>query len=249
MKLSEHLTAPSSHCRDGFVNTRWTLIRCAGVGDSGQVTQALEELCRIYWSPVYGYIRRRGHQHADAQDLTQSFFSQLMARQPFDRLTPERGRFRAYLLQSVKNFLANEHRRAGRQKRGGDCKHFSFEWSEAESLHEAGLMDRLSPDAFFDRALAIRLLEQVLARLQAEHTCPDDASAFRLMLSFLTGDGEELSYEELADRLQIKPGAARTQVCRLRARYRELLAQEVARTCDPEFFDEEWRVLMEAFAH
>jgi len=240
--------APASANDNGFVNTRWTLIRWAGGEDSGRASQALEELCTKYWPPVYGYIRKRGHQEADAQNLTQDFFCQFLGSNPFNRLSPERGRFRAYLLQSAKYFLANEHKRAGRQKRGGGVHHLPIDWSEAEERYAAEASDSQSPEKYFDQALAIRLLEVVLERLAAEYSTGPEAAEFALLRPYLTLGESEAPYEGLAARLKITSGTARTKVNRLRARFRELLRQEVARTCEPEFLDEELQALRCALA-
>jgi RNA polymerase sigma-70 factor (ECF subfamily) len=247
---------------DPFARTRWTLIRQAGGENSALALQALDELCRIYWFPVYGYIRRRGNQHSDAQDLTQDFLVHFLKGERCRQALPEYGRFRALLMAAMKNFLKNEHRRAQRQKRGGGQIHFPVEWLAAKKKYEAEAADHLTPEHYFDWAVAIRLLEQVMDRLAQEyHRAPASSQPraikkhqqklkeFELLKTHLgVGEAAEIPYATIAAELGITKGSARTKVNRLRKRFHALLREELARICAPEFLEDEWQALLQALS-
>ena len=236
---------------DPFSPTRWTLIRQAGGGNSADAQQALNELCGIYWYPIYGYIRRRGAQHSDAQDLTQSFLAHFMKGELCSRATPAKGRFRALLMEAMKNFLNNDYRRSRRQKRGGGQAHIPIDWLAAQEKYEADAADHLTPDVYFDRALAIRLLEMVMGRLAEDHLGKQPGREggpleFDLLKTHLAGDQEAIPYATIAAKLGITEGNARIKVRRLRERFSALFREELSRICDPEFFEDEWQALQQA---
>ena len=242
---STHANATSG--ADYFLTTRWTLVRTAGRDDSPQAAEALEKLCQAYWYPIYVFVRRRGREHADAQDLTQAFFTQFLQLNPLSRLSQEQGRFRSYLRASVKNFLANEFKHAARQKRGGGATHLSIDWQVAAEQYETELVDSLSPDRHFDRAWVTTLLERVLHRLGEECARKDKSPEFEQLKPYLSDGTGEASYAVIAQALGISNGSARVKVCRLRQRYQQLLLEEVAQTCDPEACRDEIEALMRAF--
>ena len=227
---------------DLFATTRWTLVMAAG---EAQAAGALEELCAVYWYPVYAYIRRRGRSKEDAEDLTQGFFASLLARGDLGGLRQENGRFRAFLLAAMKHFLANDHDKRQRLKRGGGAVHLALDWQKADARFCLADESALSPDAAYDREWATALLERVLVRMEAE---ADDPRRFQNLRPVLSFDRERIPYATAAAALGIDEGAVRVAVHRLRGRYRRRLRVEISRTlATPDQVDEELRVLMSAF--
>jgi RNA polymerase sigma-70 factor (ECF subfamily) len=245
--MSSANTTP--HAGDaGFVTTRWTNVLAAGRKSSPQADLALEELCRVYWYPLYAYVRRHGHSKEDAEDLTQAFFERFLQKNYLEGLSSERGRFRAFLLASLKHFLANEWDRAGCQKRGAHATHLSLDWRDADTRYQLDLRDDLAPDKLYDRAWAVALLERVVARLGGECAAEGKAEAFAQLKPLLMADKSAISYPQAAASLGISEEAARVAVHRLRRRYRELLRDEIAQTlAEPAQVEEEMRALFAAF--
>ncbi|MEK7950717.1 RNA polymerase sigma factor [Luteolibacter soli] len=222
-----------------FATTRWTMVMTAG--QSGGA--ALGELCESYWFPVYAYVRRRGHMKEDAEDLTQGFFASLLARGDIAGLRRENGKFRAFLLAAMKHYLANDHDKHQRLKRGGGAPHLSLDWQQADLRFRVADENSLPPDAAYDREWATALLERVLETMAAESD-----ERFVHLKSYLSLEREQIPYSTAAAALGLEEGAVRVAVHRLRKRYRQLLRQEIARTlAEPELVDEELRSLMEAF--
>lgn len=243
------MTTGNSH--DFFATTHWTMVLKAGSSpdaDSVRDAQAaLEELCRIYWFPLYAYVRRRGYAKADAEDLTQGFFVQLLRHQDFSRLQAERGRFRAFLLAALKNYLANEYDRAHRQKRGGSVAPLSLDYESAAVKFKVA-DNTASPDKTFDREWALALLECVLERLRCEWTAKAQQALFEALKDFLTVEKNEVSYSTVATQIGVDEATLRVQTHRLRKRYRELLKDEIAQTLTaPTMVTEELQTLMRAF--
>lgn len=230
---------------DGFfATTRWTVVRAAGASVAG----ALESLCTAYWFPLYAYVRRRGFSKEDAEDLTQAFFAKLLERRDFAGLKQENGRFRAFLLAALKNFLANERDRAGRLKRGGNISHFSLDWQSANTQFQIADIASRGPDEAFDREWALALLERVMVQLRDESTVAGRAERFEQLKRFLAVGKGEIPYALAASELLMDAGTLRVAIYRLRKRYRELLKQEVADTLsDPAMVEEELAVLLRAF--
>lgn len=244
----ERTNQPGSTSGDAFVTTRWTTVIAAGRKSSPQADVALEELCRVYWYPLYAYVRRHGHSKEDAEDLTQAFFERFLQKNYLEGLSSERGRFRAFLLASLKHFLANEWDRAGRQKRGAHATHLSLDWRDADTRYQLNLRDDLSPDKLYDRAWAVALLERVVGRLHDECAADGKAACFTQLKPLLMADRSAISYPQAAAALGISEDAARVAVHRLRRRYRALLREEVAETlADPAQVEEEMRALFAAF--
>lgn len=210
--------------------------------------QALEQLCQAYWFPLYAYARRRGHAHEDAQDLTQSFFERFLQRGYFARAERERGRFRTFLLTSLKRFLAEEWRRANRQKRGGAVTFVPFASQDAENRYSCEPCDQLSPDLLYDLRWAGVLLERVLARLRKDYESTGRSEVYCQLQRFLWGREAEISYGEMSEQLGMNVGAVKVAIHRLRHRYRDLLREEVANTVErEEQIDDELRHLLSAF--
>jgi DNA-directed RNA polymerase specialized sigma24 family protein len=233
---------------DIFATTHWTVVLAAGGSSTPQTDRALEDLCRTYWYPLYAYVRRQGHSKEDAEDLTQGFFASFLKRNYLEGVSSEKGRFRAFLLGSLKHYLANEHDRAGRLKRGGGVAPLSLDWQDADTRYQVDLTDPLSPDRLYDRAWAVALLEQVIRRLGAECAAEGKAATFEQLKPFLTVGKGAIPYADAAVRLGMNEGTARVAVHRLRKRYRELLREEIARTlAAPTDVEDELRALFRAF--
>jgi RNA polymerase sigma-70 factor (ECF subfamily) len=231
-----------------FATTHWSVVRNAAAANSVESMAALDRLCRQYWRPLYYFVRRRGYQEEDAQDLTQGFFARFLEKQSIAAADRDRGRFRTFLLTSMEHYLANEWDRAHRQKRGGDRRFLSLE--EAASA-EAGYQllpgDAATPDRLYDRRWAQGLLEVVLRRLRAEFDERHGHGRFEVLKEFLFGDRGDVSYAEAAARLQLSESATKSAIHRLRHRYGELFEEEIAQTvARPEDLDDEVRHLLAA---
>jgi RNA polymerase sigma factor (sigma-70 family) len=232
--------------RDYFATTRWTVVLAAGAQSTPQADVALEELCRTYWYPLYAYTRRHGHSHEDAEDLAQSFFARFLQKNYLEKLRGEHGKFRAFLLASLKHFLANEWDRSQRQKRGGGIPPLSLDWHDADTRYQIEPADNLTPDKIYDRAWAVTHLERVIAHLRQENTA--NLQLFDQLKPFLTMGRGEIPYAQAATATGQTEGAVRVAVHRLRRRYRELLRQEISQTLsDPAQVEEEMRTLFTAF--
>lgn len=232
-----------------FQSTRWTVVLAAGRRHTPESDAALEKLCSTYWFPLYAYVRRRGHSREDAEDLTQAFFAAFLAKNYLNHVSAERGRFRAYLLASLKHFLANEADKSQRQKRGSGAIHLSLDWQSADTQFQVAATTEQSPDQAFDREWAIALLGKVIQRLEAESTAAGRARQFAELKVFLTAGKGAVPYAAAAESLGMDEGAVRVAVHRLRKRYRELLRDEIAQTLtDASDLEEEMRGLIGAFA-
>jgi RNA polymerase sigma factor (sigma-70 family) len=233
---------------DIFATTHWTVVLAAGKSSTPQSAHALEELCRAYWFPLYVYVRRRGYAKADAEDLTQAFFARLLEKNDFANVSSERGRFRAFLLASLKHFLANEWDRSQRQKRGGGSVHLSLDWQTADTKFQVAATSPPSPEQAFDREWAMTLLAKVIGKLQAENETNGRGKQFAQLKMFLTTGQGESSYHDAANNLEMDQSAVRVAVHRLRQRYRQLLRDEICQTLyNPADLDEEMRSLFAAF--
>jgi RNA polymerase sigma-70 factor (ECF subfamily) len=242
----EDSITPSTPPREYFATTRWTVVLAAGAQSTPQADVALEELCRSYWYPLYAYIRRHGHSKEDAEDLAQSFFARFLQRNYLEKLRSEHGKFRSFLLASLKHFLANEWDRTHRQKRGGAIAPLSLDWHGADTRYQIEPADNLTPDKIYDRAWAVTLLERVIGQLRDENN--DNPALFAQLKPFLTMGRGEIPYAEAASATGLSEGAIRVAVHRLRRRYRELLRQEISQTLsDPAQVEEEMRTLFTAF--
>jgi RNA polymerase sigma-70 factor (ECF subfamily) len=235
--------------RDIFVTTRWTMVLSAGRKSSPHSDRALAELCQTYWYPLYAFVRRQGKTKEDAEDLVQAFFAHFLEQNYLEGLAAERGKFRAFLLASLKHFLANEWDRAQAQKRGGAAEHLSLNWQDADERFHLDPPDPTNPERLFDREWALALLERVIARLAAECARDGKADLFTHAKGFLTVSSAAIPYADAAKALGMDEGALRVAVHRLRKRYRELLRDEIAQTlADPAQVAEELRSLWAALS-
>jgi RNA polymerase sigma-70 factor (ECF subfamily) len=229
-----------------FHTTHWSAVLAAREPGSSQAERALTELCQTYWYPLYAYIRRRGYSPTEAEDLTQGFFARLLDKHYIGDITPGMGRFRCFLLASLKHFLANEWDRVQTRKRGGGQTIFSLDAQQPEARYQFEPVDNATPELLFERRWAVILLEQVLSRLRAEFVGSEQAGLFDELKGFLCAGGETPgSYREIAERMGLKEGAVKVAVHRLRRRYGELLRAEIGKTLsDPREVEEEVRHLI-----
>jgi RNA polymerase sigma factor (sigma-70 family) len=197
---------------------------------SPQSTQALETLCKNYWYPLYAFVRRYGRSPHDAEDLTQAFFARLLERNYLASVDPAKGKFRSFLLGSLKHFLANEWDKMNAQKRGGGKTIISIDRDAAEESYRFEPVDKLTADKIFERRWAMTLLERTLQRLESEYTTDGKAALFPELKSTITGEPAVGGYVAIAARLNTSEGAIKVAAHRLRQRYRELLRAEISET-------------------
>ena len=240
---------PASQNAGQFATTRWSVVVEAGRRSSPKATEALATLCAIYWFPLYAYVRRQGYSADDAQDLTQGFFVHLLEKQTFKVADRERGRFRSFLLASMKNFLANEWRRDTAQKRGGEQSVISLDFDDGEKRYRLEPSHDETPDRIFDRQWALTLLEQPLTKLRAEFDATGKTELFDRLKTFLGEKETTVSYRELGRQLKMSEGAVKVAIHRMRRRYRALLREEIQHTIGAaEDVDEELRQLFDTLA-
>ncbi len=231
-----------------FSTTQWTLVVAAGDSQHPDSGKALAELCQAYWYPLYVYLRRRGYPRDEAEDLVQGFFTQLLDKAYIKTADRNRGRFRSFLLASLKNFSANEWDRKTAQKRGGGVTTLSLDFEAAEGRYHIEPPDERTPEQVYDRGWAVTQLEQVLERLRDEAVASGNADRFEALKGFLTGHDQDVRYKEIAENLAMSEGAVKVAVHRLRQRFGQVLRDEVARTLnDPSDVDAEIRHLFAAF--
>jgi RNA polymerase sigma-70 factor (ECF subfamily) len=229
--------------------THWSVVVAAGRGDSTQARTALEKLCRTYWPPIYAFARRQGHGPHDAQDLTQEFFARLLAKKSLADVDRAKGKFRSFLLASLKHFLANEWDKACAEKRGGGQLLVPIDAHDAETSYGVDPADKLTAERVFEHRWALTLLDLVLQRLREEYVTGSKEKLFEQLKVTLTEASRSERYAEIAARLEMTEGAVKVAVHRLRQRYRELLRAEIADTVTgPGEVEEEIRALFSALA-
>jgi len=218
----------------------------AGESGSAPAQRALETLCSAYWYPIYAYVRRKGYRPEEAQDLTQEFFAQLIAREHFRLADRNKGKFRGFLLSTLDFFLAREWTRARRQKRGGQFTFISMDEHPPEERYQLEPADRETPETNFLRQWALAVLKQAMNALQKECEANGKAFLFREAKNLISGELHGAAYAQISRKLDMGEGAVRVAVHRLRQRYGELLRQEVAHTVTSEAeVDEELRYLFQ----
>lgn len=236
----------SGPARSRFETTRWSLVAAAG-GDDSRAHRALATLCEAYWYPLYAYVRRQGFDADDARDLTQSFFVRLLERQDIRDVRPERGRFRAFLLASLRHFLLNDlvHRRA--LKRGGGRTPLLSEFEHAEGRYVREPADRHTPETLFERGWALTVLDRVLRRLQRDWEAEGRGLDFHRLRGWLLGEPPTGGYKALGEDLGVTEGTARVAVHRLRRRFQRQLRETIGETVhSDEAIDEEIQHLFNA---
>ena len=241
------LTAIGGNTKNGpvaFTTTQWSVV-LAAQGPTPAAQAALDKICRTYWRPIYGFVRRQGVEPEEAKDLTQGFFALLLERRDLNAVRQEKGRLRSYLLTSLKHFLTNERNRAMAIKRGQGQQLIPL-----EDLHERELAgfepaETLAADQIYERRWAHSVLDQVLGRLGDEHRAAGSTQLFDQLQKSLTDEPDCLSPAETADEFGMTESAVRQASYRLRKRYRQLLREEIAHTVmAPGDIDDELRYLI-----
>jgi RNA polymerase sigma factor (sigma-70 family) len=212
-----------------FTTTHWSVVLDAQ-GESPAAQRALEILCRTYWRPLYGFVRRHGVGREEAQDLVQEFFARLLEHRNLDTVRQEKGRLRSYLLVSLKRFLASEQHRAGGVKRYESGPHIPLDELLQSEVTDFELAETLSADRLYERRWALAVLEQVLTRLETEYQAMDNAALFDRLKEFLVGERGRPTQAEIGAELGMTENAVKQAFHRFRQRYRLLLRDEIAHT-------------------
>jgi RNA polymerase sigma factor (sigma-70 family) len=217
-----------SPAQSHFGETRWSLVLAAQGGDEAQ--PALAELCELYWYPLYAFVRHSGYSPEESEDLTQEFFARLLSKNWLASVDKTKGRFRAFLLATMKHFLANEWRRNQAEKRGGKLSIVRLDVDQAEERYHREPADNLSPDLLFERRWALTIIENVFSMLRSEMEDAGKSELFETLKDLLSPDSRHLSYAEAGARLGLTEDAVKMTVYRLRKRYRDLLRAHIAAT-------------------
>ena len=245
----DSLQGPAAGSAGQFATTHWSVVLAVGHDSSPSAQEALEQLCRVYWYPLYAFLRWQGHGVEEAQDLVQGFFLHLLRGDILRVAEPGRGRFRSFLLGTLKHFVSDEKGKATALKRGGDQQFISWDLAHAERLFQQEPVDESSPDRLFERHWALTLLERALEQLRAECLASGRRELFEQLQDFVTGESGPTSYAEAAARLGMSLSAVKSAIFRLRRRYHELVRKEVERTVSgPDEIEEELRHLLEIFS-
>lgn len=227
-----------------FTTTHWSVILSAGLEESEGASEAMEQLCRTYWFPLYSFVRWQGFAPAEAQDIIQGFFEQFLEKEYLKSVDRDLGRFRSFLLASIKHYIMNERKRAGRKKRGGDVTILSLDQEEIESRHRADACLESSPEKAFDHRWATTVMGQAMERLETEYGESGKGELFQRLKKFLSTDPDEGEYAALASALDMTKSAVSVGVHRLRQHYGELIRVEVAHTVTHAFeVEDEMRYL------
>jgi RNA polymerase sigma-70 factor (ECF subfamily) len=235
-------TDPQPGSAGWFATTHWSVVIGAQDGSSSAGQVALERLCRTYWPPLYSYIRHQGHDSAEAQDLTQEFFSWLLGREYLQRAQPTAGKFRSFLLGYLKNFLLHQKRHAGAQKRGGRINFISLDETGCEDRYLLEPVDQLTPDQVFERRWAQTVMQTALDRLAGEFQSRGQSALFARLQDYQPHEPGGPSYAQIGQEFGLTEAAVKSLFQRMRQRHRELLREEIAQTVSrPEEIEEELR--------
>lgn len=229
-----------------FYTTRWSTVLAAADRSSPESAEALATLCRVYWYPLYAFVRRRGYSAHEAEDLTQEFFARLLEKDYLKGIGPEKGRFRSFLLVCMRRFLANEWDRSRAKKRDSGRAMISIDLREAENRYCGEPADCMTGERIFERRWALALLEQAIGRLEDEFRRSKKTRLFERLKVYLVAEHRAPPYAQVAEELGMSEGAVKVAVHRLRQRFRRTVRAEVARTLDdPNDVDDEIRRLFE----
>lgn len=234
-----------------FAPTRWTLILRAR-GETPAARAALSELCEAYYQPVLRFLRREDREEDAARELTQEFFSRVLAGSGFNEADPERGRFRSYLLGALKHFLADQHKHEQRLKRGGGLAETSLDAASSDDDSNPLQIANTAlptPDAFFDREWALAVIGRAMNVLEQEFADGAKADQFNTLKPWLMGEAPSMSQADAARRIGLSEGAVKVVIHRLRKRFRDAVRAEISQTLrDPSLVDEELRYLIAALS-
>jgi RNA polymerase sigma factor (sigma-70 family) len=217
------------HGPAAFTTTHWSVVLTAQ-GESAAAQEALEKLCRTYWRPIYGFVRRQGIRPEEAEDLTQSFFALLLERRDLSAVRKEKGRLRSYLLASLKHFLTNERQRAMAVKRGEGQRLIPLDELRERERVDFEAADALTAEQIYERRWALTVLDQVLARLRDEYVAAGNIRLFNRLEKSLMDEPDRPSQADTAHEFGMTENAVKQAFHRLRQRYRQLLREEIAHT-------------------
>jgi RNA polymerase sigma factor (sigma-70 family) len=247
MTLDENQQQRPTQAR--FGTTHWSVVLAAGDQAHSHCAEALQSLCQTYWFPLYAFVRRQDIQPDEALDLTQGFFARLLEKEWLAAADPERGRFRNFLMASIKHFMGHEWARQRAKKRGGGCCHFSLDRDSAETRYRLEPLDDRTPEQMYERQWALTVLEQVMTGLRQDYETRGKGEQFDALKSCLALGSQQQSYAELAVRLNSSEGAVRVMVHRLKQQYRKILRRQIAQTVNSaEEVESEIRHLFQALA-
>jgi RNA polymerase sigma-70 factor (ECF subfamily) len=231
-----------------FATTRWSLVLDARDDEAQNSDEALAELCESYWFPLYAFVRRQGHSPEDAADLTQAYFAKLLEKEYLQDVRPEAGRFRSFLLASLKHFLCNEWDRRQAQKRGGHVQKVSLDAQLAENRYSVEPVERLTPEDLYEQHWALTVLERALRQL-AKETPESKRFRFEKLRPFLIGPETDATYQQIAEELGMSENAVKVAVHRLRRRFGVVLRQEIEHTVtEPQEVDDEIHHLLDCLS-
>jgi RNA polymerase sigma-70 factor (ECF subfamily) len=236
---------PRSEGGASFTTTHWSVVLNAGDPSSPQAAEALNALCQTYWYPLYAYLRREGRKPETAADLTQGFFARLLRLGSLAQVRREKGKFRSFLLASLKHFVRDEHVRADAMMRGGGMPLVSLDDTTGEDRYQREPVSDLDPEKLYERRWAMTLLAQAKARLKAEYAGAGKAELYDRLNVLESPEPNNPLYAEVAAELGRAEGTVKSDVSRMRHRYRQLVRAEVANTvADPAEVDDEIRYLI-----
>jgi RNA polymerase sigma factor (sigma-70 family) len=240
-------SAPDTEQR--FAETSWSVVVAAGAETQSLAQSAMAELCRVYWPPIYGYLRRSGYNRDDAGDFTQSFFQHLLENETVRRASREKGRFRSFLIGALKQCLSDEHTRRRAAKRGGNVEFLALDAFEAEELHHLRADVEAEPDEVLDARWATVLLDRAMERVRTECATEGKNGIFDVLAPFLAGGKPEQSYQQVAAQMRVPISAVATQIHRLRRQFASAVRHEVLQTVSaPHEVEDELRQLRRVFA-
>lgn len=232
-----------------FANTHWSVVLLAGQSGSPLCREALQSLCTSYWSPIYAFLQRQGSAPADAKDLTQEFFATFLEKDYLSSVNPAKGKFRSFLLASLKHFLANTWDRTHAEKRGGKYLFVSLDEQTGEGQYNFEPASKITPEELFDRQWALTVFEQTLKRLRALWEGDGKTARFKELHVYLSSEPTAGAYASVGARLNMSNEAVAAEVHRMRKQFGELLRKEIGRTVSsPIEVEEEMRFLREVFS-
>jgi RNA polymerase sigma factor (sigma-70 family) len=249
LRLKQEHESPADDAAGRFRTTCWSAVLLSAQSQAPGARDALAELCRIYWYPIYAFVRRRGYDSEEAKDLTQGFFVHLLYHKTLRHVSPIKGKFRSFLAASLQNYLLDQVDHARRLKRGGKIDFVPFDTKSAEHRYQLASPDLLTADKVFDAKWALTLLEESMTRLAREYAEHGKTTIFQTLKPFLDpiNTKTSLSYEQVASDLHVSVGSVKTLIHRLRKQYSSFLREEVGRTVsDPAEIDGEIHALCEA---
>jgi RNA polymerase sigma factor (sigma-70 family) len=243
------LLSASNATDERFTDTTWSVVIAAGASTPARAHEGMAKLCRIYWRPIYAYLRRSGYAKHDAEDLTQAFFQHLLENETLRRVSREKGRFRSFLIGALKRCLADEQMQRHTLKRGGGKQFISTDELEGEELHHLRADREAAPDEILDARWAGVVLERALDHVRAQCVAEGKAETFEALSPFLAGEKPGISYQDVAQRMGLALGAVKTHIHRLRQQFANAVRREVMQTVSaPHEVDDEVRQLRRVFA-